>query len=222
MTASAFSRALRRVFLGLLLVGIAPFAPATSVIRVTFPDLCEKAALIFEGRVIDVQTREEHDRYKHIWTVATFEVLEVIKGPPVPGSKVSAPPVGGRISLEFLGGAVGNRTLRIGDMRVPEPGETGIYFVESLEKRLVHPLYGWSQGHFIVDRGPGGAEEVRSAAGQRVLAIEDLPAAPEVGLSSGTALGVRLAAKPDATPGLTARSFKDAIRRALKARGTEP
>ena len=51
-------------------------------------------------------------------------------------------------------------TMHISDMLLPERGEHGIYFIESLEKMQVHPLYGWSQGHFIVGYDAAGSEIV--------------------------------------------------------------
>ena len=40
--------------------------------------------------------------------------------------------------------------LVITDMRMPEIGESGIYFIETLGQQQVHPLIGWQQGHYRV------------------------------------------------------------------------
>ena len=41
-------------------------------------------------------------------------------------------------------------------------GEQGIYFVEGMPpRRLINPLYGWHQGHYLIERDARGVEKVR-------------------------------------------------------------
>ena len=61
--------------------------------------------------------------------------------------------------------------MSISDMKVPQVGERGIYFVESLERSQVHPLYGWSQGHFIVEMDDTGADRVMTTRKQPVTGL---------------------------------------------------
>jgi len=85
--------------------------------------------------VIAVKTREEvNSGYNNIWTIVTFELIDVLKGPHV----------GSEIELGFRGATVGEITDKIGAIHVPKLGGTGIYFVESLSNKQVHPLLGWS------------------------------------------------------------------------------
>jgi len=49
-----------------------------------------------------------------------------------------------------MGGRIGELTLEVSDMRMPEVGERGIYFVETLNEQQIHPLFGWQQGHYLV------------------------------------------------------------------------
>ena len=38
----------------------------------------------------------------------------------------------------------------VADMQMPEIGELGIYFVETLSEQQIHPLFGWQQGHYLI------------------------------------------------------------------------
>lgn len=121
---------------------------AGSVRRVSMDEMIQQCQLVFEGKVLELEARE--NQYKRIHTVITFEVLEVVKG------QYSQ----NKIELSFLGGTVGEVSLVVSDMMFPEVGEHGIYFVESLEKVLVNPLYGWSQGHFVIEPDTMGKSRV--------------------------------------------------------------
>jgi hypothetical protein len=129
--------------------------------QVSMADVTKGSEFIFRGRVLE--TRSTRDGNSPIFTHVTFQVLEVYKGPNV----------GDRIELEFMGGKVGTLELKIADMRFPAIGETGIYFVESLKRRQVHPLYGWQQGHFLINRDASGVERVRTASGRPVMSVQD-------------------------------------------------
>ena len=123
-------------------------ANASSVREISMDEMLQNSQLVFEGKVIDVEAKENSQ--KRIHTYVTLNIRVIIKGEYYNNN----------IILRFLGGTVGETTLLISDMVLPERGEQGIYFVESLERRQVHPLYGWSQGHFIVGRDAAGAEIV--------------------------------------------------------------
>ncbi len=174
---------------------------ATSVLQLSVMDLCERAALIFEGTVINVETRAEENSHR-IWTLVTFEINERIKGPDV----------GNRITLHFLGGTVGEETLRVSAMNVPELGETGIYFVESLKRRQVNPLMGWSQGHLLLARQSDGVKRAMTRHRRPILGIDE-DETPASGLSSGAARGLRLGARD--ADAMTAAEFKLVLRRMI-------
>ena len=123
-------------------------ANASSVREISMDEMLQNSQLVFEGKVIDVEAKENSQ--KRIHTYVTLKIRDIIKGEYYNNN----------IILRFLGGTVGETTLLISDMVLPERGEQGIYFVESLERRQVHPLYGWSQGHFIVGRDAAGPEIV--------------------------------------------------------------
>ncbi|WP_457673350.1 hypothetical protein [Thiolapillus sp.] len=112
---------------------------ASSIKQADMAEITRDARLIFEGRVIGTRVEQAPgSRAIHTWV--RFEVLDVIKG------DYSAPV----IELSFLGGTRGDLTVKVSDMQIPAMGEHGIYFVEDTGRRLVNPLVGWAQGHFLV------------------------------------------------------------------------
>jgi hypothetical protein len=137
----------RAILIVLLLMPIS-FGNATSVREVSMDEMLLQSQFVFEGTVTAIETRQ--NKQKRIHTYVTFEIIEIIKGE-YPDNT---------ITLRFLGGTVDDVTLVVSDMRLPQQGEHGIYFVESLQRFQVNPLYGWSQGHFIVERDGTGSERV--------------------------------------------------------------
>jgi hypothetical protein len=143
---------------------------------------------VFEGRVLEVHTETGAMRGA-IRTCAQFQVIEVIKGPPGTRS----------VELCFAGGAYGGLVLEVSGMVYPKVGEHGLYFVETLRRPLVHPLYGWEQGHFRIEPNEeGGPDIVKSADGHPVLSLnEDHPsgAAPRhPGIAAGVGIEEALSA----------------------------
>ena len=59
------------------------------------------------------------------------------------------------LELKFAGGTLNGETVRINGLSIPQPGEQGIYFVESTSNKLINPLVGWSQGHFVIKESEG-------------------------------------------------------------------
>ena len=115
-------------------------AAATVILRLGFDQVVTGAELIFEGKVISQETRPSPVNGRP-FTYFTFEIIEVIKG------DYTEP----TIEIGYMGGQLGEFTLKVSDMRMPEMDERGIYFVESLSKQQIHPLIGWQQGHYLVE-----------------------------------------------------------------------
>lgn len=138
---------------------------ATTVLQLSFPEVVDNAELIFEGQVSNVESVQTGPRSIH--TKVTFDVITVIKGDYFQSN----------ISLQFLGGEVDGRRLVVQGMQVPELGETGIFFVESLHEPLIHPLVGWSQGHFLLEADQRGASRVLTADHAPVTGLALVPAA---------------------------------------------
>jgi hypothetical protein len=192
----------------LLLLFSAP-ASATSVLQLTFQELCQQSVLIFEGRVTQVEARQDPST-GFVWTQVKLEVIDNIHGPALDSD----------MELQFLGGTVNDLTLDVAEMRIPESDERGIYFVGSLGKRQIHPFVGWSQGHFIVKSDPRGQGRVFTQDHRPVLAIEQtFRKKDQTDLSRGVAGGVTVGARNDtAFDAMTTEQFKNIVRANLPPR----
>lgn len=192
----------------LFLISIS-YGHAASVRQVTMDEMLQQCQFVFEGTVLTLEAKENSQ--KRIHTYVTFEIQDIIKG------EYSS----STITLSFLGGTVGDVTMGVSDMKVPQVGERGIYFVESLERSQVHPLYGWSQGHFLVQSDDTGIDRVMTSNEQPVtevmkdMSLEQMSSSQEETtplLSKGAAKGVTFALKDNKNKGLTAEEFKKILR----------
>lgn len=192
-----------------IIPSIASSTWASSVREVTVDEMLKQSQLVFEGTVTRLEARENSQMRIH--TYVTYEIKEVIKGEYNDCA----------ITLSFSGGTVGERTTAISDMQFPQVGEHGIYFVESLERPQVHPLYGWSQGHFIVEPDATGTERVMTNKKKPVTEvmsdspIKQVPAGQghSQTLSKGVARGLSVGQEEQKNAkGLTADEFKNALR----------
>jgi hypothetical protein len=189
------------------------YGHAASVRQVTLNEMLAACPLVFEGRVTAVEAQED-SRGGRIHTYVTFEVQDVIKGED-PGSF---------ITLRFLGGRMGDVTMTVSDMTMPRAGERGIYFVESLERFQAHPLYGWSQGHFIVVPDSAGTDRVMTGTGHPVTGIDgdvtqdpaDSQPGPVSDPKTGVAAGVYFARENMEPDGLTPEEFKQMLRHRMR------
>ena len=158
------------IWMVLLLMPIS-YGNAASVLEVSMDEMLQESQFVFEGTVTAIEARENSQ--KRIHTYVTFEIKDIIKGEYQ--SNI--------ITLSFLGGTVGDVTMSVSDMRLPQKGEHGIYFVESLERLQVNPLYGWSQGHFIVERDVTGNERVMTNRRLPITAVMDTMQDEQMALS---------------------------------------
>lgn len=167
--------------------------------------MLQQSQFVFEGTVTAIVARENNQ--KRIHTYVTFKIKDIIKGEY--HSNI--------ITLSFLGGTVGNVTMAVGDMQLPREGEQGIYFVESLERSQVNPLYGWSQGHFVVEHDAAGIERVMTNKKVPITAVIDEMQDGQMNpskrslqtLSKGVARSV---VSEHGKEGLTADEFKRVLR----------
>jgi hypothetical protein len=193
----------RSLMSSLLLVSLiiqATPANASTIMQVSLGEMLNKSEFIFQGQVFSSESFPESGR---IYTAITFDIVEIIKG--------SYPRR--QITLTFLGGTVGDLSLRVSDLRMPVVGEKGIYFVESLQRRQVNPLYGWEQGHFLITRNSIGSELVTNSEGNPVTQIEAGASAPPA-INQRTPFGVHVAPL-GARQGLTPRSFIQQLRQIM-------
>ena len=181
----------------LLMLLLPALAGASSIRQLDLQTLTDTAELVFQGRV--VASKVIHPPGSRVLrTQITFEVEEVIKGD-YPNET---------LTLSFLGGSLGGRSLRVTDLTLPKVGEEGIYFVESTTRPMVNPLVGWHQGHYLIER-TAGQERMTTSEGEPLYGIEGRRALRSWGISTrGAALGLRLeAADPKEKP-LTPAQFK--------------
>ena len=122
-----------------LVVLLSGSAYATNVREVGLAEAVMESELVFEGVAISTHSNISPDTGQP-FTYFTFQILEVIKG------TYSQP----TITLGYLGGTKNGYVLNVADMILPKIGERGIYFVESLSRQQVHPLYGWQQWHLLI------------------------------------------------------------------------
>ena len=188
------------VVIAMTLCVCAAVSAYSSVLAVTLEQLSTSSQLIFEGKVVG-KTSDFNATQTSIHTYVTFRVVDVVKGTYSPTE----------ITLRFLGGTVGEISLNVSDSTLPELGEAGIYFVESLERFQVNPLYGMDQGHFLILES--GSQRIMVTRNRRVitgLLSDDQP--PAEGLSNGIARGLSLNEAGASPSGVTVFQFKQAVR----------
>jgi hypothetical protein len=181
-------------------------AQSSTVLQMSFAEVVGNSELVFEGRVTHLESRHTVDGGIH--TFVTFQISEIVKGAFV----------GDTIELRFLGGQVGSRGLQVSDMQMPELGESGIYFVESLRDFQVNPLVGWAQGHYLIEELGNGDTVVTTLNHEAIDSLEATASAPmtmpQTIISKGVAQGVtvRRGLASNASRGLSAGQFKASIR----------
>lgn len=178
---------------------------ATSIRAVTFKEMVQYSEFVFEGHVIafgSVTAINSHIPH----TCVLFEISQVFKGIYSDDT----------IELCFLGGIAGEYTVQIANMQYPKLNEKGIYFVKSLSNRYANPLYGWKQGHFLIETDPHTSiEYVMTADRQSVTAIT-FEEKPPIGLSTGVAIGVKTTDRLQMEKSWTVNEFKHNLRSMLK------
>lgn len=178
---------------------------ATTIRAVTFEELLQYAEFVFEGRVIAVESVMPPNSHLPS-TCVLFEISEVFKGSQSDDT----------VDLCFLGGISGEYTVQVANMQYPKIDEKGIYFVKSLARQYANPLYGWKQGHFLIETDPyTSREHVMTADRQPVTGIT-LEEAPPYVLSTGMASGVKTTDRLQIGKAWTVGEFKQNLRSMLE------
>lgn len=146
-----------------LLAALAGRAAATTVIPPDFPGLVDRAETVFRGEVVgitaDLISREGQ---RAIFTRVTFRVLEAIKGRPEP-----------LVTLEFLGGTVGELTLEVTGMPRFQAGKQEIVFVAG-GGPAISPLVAMAFGRYRIERDATGGEYVARDNGQPLRSVDEV------------------------------------------------
>lgn len=114
-------------------------ARATTVIAPSFDELVQASELVFRGRVTALKsdwTGEGENRRIATWV--TFAVERTLRGT-----------TEAEITLEFLGGEVEGRRLRLAGFPAFEVGERGVFFVENRSGRVC-PLMRLRHGRYRI------------------------------------------------------------------------
>ncbi len=181
---------------------------ATTILGMNIDQVAQDAELIFEGKVVEHNVRE--NAAGMIVTYVTFRIEELIKG------EYDEP----LLELKFTGGRLGGQIMEIKGLRIPSPHEEGIYFVESVIRNLVNPLLGWSQGHYLIyeQNGERKVSTVNDRPVTDVLSTQSVPVALRRPVSvidgdTDPATGVVAPSEAlDPDQALTTESFKAKIR----------
>ena len=180
-------------------------ASGTTLMSLSVNSLSEQAEFVFEGEVISVEAQRSGNRGM-VNTYVTFRVIDIINGDTGATD----------IELKFLGGSLNGEVLEVNGSRLPQLGERGIYFVESLSRDLINPLLGWSQGQYLI-KTVDGVESMTTVDAKPIIAISPTEvvsgsqSTQTLGASTGTPSTqsrvlspLRIAADPNAAEGIVA------------------
>ncbi len=126
------------------LVFVAMSVHATSVAKLTDPDLVRLSSVVAEGRVLEVRSGWTPDRTR-IFTTVTIQITNQIKG---------ARPQNGRLVVNMLGGRVGDVVMEIIGQPTFTTGENVIVFLDATRPQYT-PITGLFQGKLTVEQDPG-------------------------------------------------------------------
>lgn len=181
---------------------------ATTILGMNIDEVAQGAEVIFEGKVVEHNVRENDAGM--IVTYVTFRIEELIKGEYDEHL----------LELKFTGGRLGGQIMEVSGLRIPSPNEEGIYFVESVNRNLVNPLLGWSQGHYLIyeQNGVRRVSTVSERPVTDVLSTQSVPVVLRRPVSvidgdTDPATGVVAPSQTlDSDRALTTESFKAKIR----------
>ncbi len=173
-------------------------AKSTTVVPPTFEEMTDRADLVFIGKVAGSRSEWRSvgtDRV--IFTLIEFETQEVLKGN-----------ADARLTLEFLGGTVGEVTLDVAEVPKFNAGDRVLLFVEGNGIQFC-PVVGVFHGKFRIHKD--------ETSGRDIVLMHDgkpLRDVGESGTSAGTEIGpkrARLYIPADREP-MTVADFKSHIR----------
>jgi hypothetical protein len=124
---------------------IYPPARATTLKRMSVPDLSRAAHVVVRARSVTSSTRWDAGE---IWTFSTFDVEETWKG--------FAP---AQITVRLLGGSAGNFTSTVSGVPRFAPGEELILFLERTPAQDFS-IVSWMQGTFRIAHNRTTGEEI--------------------------------------------------------------
>jgi hypothetical protein len=136
---------------------------ATSVRAPVFEVLVDRAELIFTGRAVAQRSEWSNlQGQKSIVTFVSFAVEKVHKG------KADAV-----ITLQFLGGTVGDVTMDVADMPRFRKGERAVLFIEN-NGLAASPVIGFFHGRFPLRKTGSGLDEMLKYNGEPLSDVGEI------------------------------------------------
>jgi hypothetical protein len=138
-----------RLYVALFIAGTGfGTARATTVMPPTFEEMTDRAEVIFVGTVIRSRSEwREVGNQRAIFTMVEFAKLETLKG----DSRDT-------ITLQFLGGSVGDATLEVGGVPKFRVGDRELLFVQKNGVQVC-PIVGMHHGKFGVRKDQKSGRE---------------------------------------------------------------
>lgn len=151
-------------------------AHATTVVPPSFPELVSEAQVIARGTVSSIESRwVEGPQGRLIETFVGFAVDQALKGNP-----------GSTMTLQFLGGTVGQDTMRVSGMPEFKVGDREILFVTGNGTQFC-PLVRFGHGRYHIHTdGTTHRPYVARNDGRPLTSVNDVQA-PEHGATAATA-----------------------------------
>jgi hypothetical protein len=148
----------------LALVASAVSASATTVTAPTFDELVLQSELVIVARVVATRSAWVNSRAgRSIVTDVTVSIEQTLKGPTY-----------AERSLEFLGGTVGEDTLRVDGIPEFHVGDRAVLFINEAG-RPASPIVGFMYGRFpIVRDSTTGVDMVRTHDGRPLASTRDV------------------------------------------------
>ena len=174
-------------------------AHAASVVQMPFDDVVEQSEVAFEGRVVSRESRWNEARTS-IVTHVTIEVVDTLKGTTAQ-----------RVTLTFLGGEADGMRMDVSGLRVPNPGERGVYFLESTMNQQASPIIGWNQGQFLIQQS-GSQAQIYTASGRPVVGFQRVEANVQA-LNENEASGLQM----HSGPAMSVTNFKAHVREVVRS-----
>ncbi|HEY4085833.1 MAG TPA: hypothetical protein VGM43_07835 [Bryobacteraceae bacterium] len=153
--------------IGVLLAGLVllPAASATTIEKLSFDQLTDKADLVVSGTVSRSWTAWDAE-HKYIWTHYEVSVLSEIKGS-----------AGRTVEIEELGGIVGDSGMAVPGSVVYQTGERVLAFLSRFPNGYLRTT-GWGQGKYRIDaanrlHGDSSLSKVEMVTGSGAAASDE-------------------------------------------------
>jgi len=136
---------------------------ATTVIAPRFETLVDRAELIFTGQVIGQRSEwKNNNGQRSIITLVTFAVQQIHKGH-----------AESTVTLQLLGGTIGDVTLEVADIPKFKTGERVVLFIEG-NGLAASPVIGFFHGKFSVRPDASGRDTVLTCRNEPLIDVAEL------------------------------------------------